>query len=284
MNLPLLSAGPEWQALAKRGWPVKVLLLVVCFLAVLVAGYVFHGRGLIAEIQTAKAQRAELQAQWTSRSAEAELLGAYQGTVRDLEAALQRSRSELFVDDGLAGLLHSLNQRGDGLKFEQVTALDSAARQHYVGLPIDVRASGGYPALQRFLSRLAELDRLVTLETLHITLEEGALQMRVGLQAYRAVQSRVPAELVVQLSTEPRDPFVVSESLVAPLEEAVMVGHLKDQRGPVALVRVGAELHALREGDTFGPERVATVDEEHVELTVPEQIPRLLRLGSVGEG
>lgn len=284
MNLPLLGAGPEWQALAKRGWPFKALLLAGCFLAVLVAGYGLHGRGLIADIQTAEAQGADLQAQWATRSAEAGLLVAHQGTVRDLEAALQRSRGELFVDDGLAGLLHGLSQRGDGLKFEQVTALDSAARPHYIGLPIDVRASGGYPALQRFLSRLAELDRLVTLETLHITLEEGALQMRVGLQAYRAAQSQAPSEMVVQLSAEPRDPFVASESLIAPLEQAVMVGHLKDQRGPVALVRVGAELHALREGDTFGPERVASIDEEHVELTVPDQIPRLLRLGSVVEG
>ena len=29
MNLPLLNAGPEWQALAKRGWPFKALLLAV---------------------------------------------------------------------------------------------------------------------------------------------------------------------------------------------------------------------------------------------------------------
>lgn len=284
MNLPLLNAVPEWQALAKRGWPFKALLLAACFLAVLAAGYGLRGRGLIAEIHTAEVQRDELQSQWQARSTEAELLVAHQGKVRALEAALQRRRSELFVDDGLAGLLQGLSQRSDGLKFEQVTVLDSTARPHYVGLPIEVRASGGYLALQRFLSRLAELDRLMTLETLHITLEEGALQMRLGLQAYRAAQSQAPSEMVLQLSTEPRDPFVVSESGFAPLEQAVMVGHLKDQRGPVALVRVGTSLHALREGDRFGPERVAAIAEGYVELTVAEQIPRLLRLGSIVEG
>ena len=281
MNLPLLSAGPEWQALAKRGRMMRLLLLVGCFLAVPLAGYGLHGRGLISEIALAESRRGELEAEWQIRSKEAESLAVHQMQVRDLEAGLQRTRRALFVDDGLAGLLHDLGQRGAGLKLEQVTVLESAARPHHVGLPIEVKASGGYLALQRFLARLDELERLVTLEALQISAEEGVMQMQIRLQAYRAVQAEAPSELAVHLATEPRDPFVAPGLVAAPLEQVAMVGHLRDQRGPVALVRAGPRLHSLREGDALGPERVAAIDEERVELTVPGGVPRVLHLGAM---
>lgn len=284
MTFPLVSVGPQWLVLAKRGRGTWFLLLAGCFLAVPLVGYGIHGRGLMAEIAFAEARQDELEREWQARAAEAESLTAYRQHVQALAAELEHARRKLFVDDGLAGLLHDLGRQGEGVKLEQVTVLDSSARPHYIGLPIEVRASGGYLALQRFLSGLAGLDRLVTLEALQISADDGALQIQARLQAYRSVQAEANPESVVQWATEPRDPFVASGLLTVPLEQAALVGHLRDKRGLVALVRVGRALYSLREGDALGPERVVAIDDGRVELMVPEGVPRVLYLGAVVEG
>lgn len=285
MTLSLSSAGPEWQALVKCALPLRVLLLLGCLMAVPVAGYGIHVRSLMVGIAAAEARQAELQAQWRARSAEVALLDDQRARMAELEAGLQRTRRERFVDDGLAGLLQSLAVPGSGLAFGRVTVLDSARRDHHVELPVEVSAVGDYGALQRFAAKLADMDRLVTLEEMQLTVTEaGPLHMVLRLQAYRAVLPEAPAERVAQATVEPRDPFADSGRAVLSLTQAAMVGHLRDHRGPAALVRIGGSLRSLREGDMLGAERVAFIDEGIVELRAPGRAPRLLHLGSVVEG
>ena len=294
MSLAWLDAWPVWRGLVRRGWSLQALLLAAGLMLVPMAGYLLHGRGVSAEIAQAEARREQLQVQWHERSVEAQMRELLETEVRQLQTGLDRSRRELFDDDGLASLLQSLARLGEGLSFEQVTVLESRARPHYLELPVQLQVSGDYPALQLFISRFARLGRLVTLQELLLTRPAehatGPLNMQLQLQAYRAVVPEATAQPATTAPLAPRDPFAADEAsdvAAVPSGMAAMVGHLRDRRGQVALIRVGEVLYPLREGDLLGRERVTAIDEERVELVASNgdrPLPRVLRLGAGVDG
>lgn len=283
----------SWSGLVRCRWPLKALVLSGCLLPGPVAGYFFHGRALMADFEQAKARHEQVQRQWQGLAAETEGQDL-QAHVRGLEVELAQRRGELFDDDGLSGLLSSLGRLGAGLSFEQVRVGDARIRPNFLELPVQLRVSGDYQSLQRFLVELAGVDRLVTLQALSLSGPNqslpGPLSMQLQIQAYRAIAQLPLAEAVVPMTSEPRDPFA---AVAAPmtdavlLEQAAMVGYMRDRGGQIAVVQVGADVYPLREGDRLGAQRVVVIDEESVGLIAPEHlggIARVLRLGALIEG
>lgn len=287
MNIAL-----NWSDLVKCRWPIKALLLLACLLPGPIVGYFFHGRALVAEFEQAKARHERVQRQWQSLATETEGQGV-EADLRGLQAELAQRRGELFDDDGLASLLQGLARLGADLSFEQVRVGEPLARSHFLEVPIDLRVSGHYQPLQRFLVELAGLDRLVTLKSLSLGVSSqpvaGPLSMQLQIQAYRALSPAPLEAALVPLSNGARDPFAADDSLAnaVVLDQAAMVGYLRDRAGQVAVIRVGEVVYPLREGDWLGAERVAAVDEKRVELIAPERlggVARVLRLGALVEG
>lgn len=283
----------SWSGLVKCPWPLKGLLLLGCLLLVPTVGYVLHGRVMIAQLQQGRALHEQVQQRWQGLAQGTEVQSVL-AQVRELEGELERRRGELFDDDGLASLLQNLGRLGTGLSFEQVRVDEARAQPNFLEVPIRVRVSGHYQPLQRFLGELAGLDRLVTLRTLSLAAPgqkaSGQLEMELQLQAYRAITSRSMTEVSGLQASAPRDPFAAGGEVEAGpviLDQAVLVGHLHDPDGQVAVVRVGEAVYSLREGDRFGAERVRAVGEARIELVAPERlggIGRVLRLAAVVEG
>lgn len=288
-----MNGSLNWSDFVKRRWPFKALLLLGCLLPGPLVGYVFHGRALIVEFEQAMARHERVQQQWQGLATGAQGQNV-QAEVRGLEAELAKRRGELFDDDGLASLLQGLAGLGVGLDFEQVRVGEAQARPNFLEVPIHIQVSGHYQPLQRFLVALAGLDRLVTLKSLSLDVANqpvaGPLRMQLQLQAYRAASPQPLAEALAPSSVGFRDPFTADGALTVDavvLDQAAMVGYLRDRGGQVAVVRVGEVVYPLREGDRLGAERVVAIDEARVELVAPEHlggIARVLRLGMLIEG
>lgn len=285
MSLALLDAALDWRALLRWPWWAKVMLLGACFL--LVPGLVFglHCREVLGSIAVEEGRYDELQRQWQEGSAQVDSQVVHQAHVARLEADLLRRQGELFYEDGLASLLQSLGQLGAGLSFEQVSVLEPESRQHHVELPIEVQVAGEYRGLKRFLAGLGGLEKLVTLHELHLVAADetasGVLRLGLRLQAYRALQSGAVVVTAVAPPSQAHNPFEPFTSTVAEasLDQARMVGYLRDPKGQAALVRLGAQVHLLREGDRIGSGQVVAIEEGQVELQgVATGIARVLML------
>lgn len=291
MNLSLIDHLVDWRALLSWPWWAKAMMLAAGLLLVPALVFGLHGRGLLDAIAREDERHGDLQQRWLEQSAEMDSRAAHQAHVARLEDDLLRSQRELFDDDGLASLLQGLGVLGAGLSFEQVSVLDAQARQHHVELPLHLQVLGEYPVLKRFIAGLGGLEQLVTLHELQLSAAEedvpGLLRLQLQLQAYRALLPNAGVEAVATVPAASRNPFDASQSWVAEsggpvLDQAAMVGHLRDRRGQVALVRLGRALHLLREGDQLAGARVVVIEEGRVEfLGIADGvagIPRVLML------
>lgn len=291
MSLSLIDDAVDWSALLRWSWLAKLGLLAVCLLVFPVAGHGLWGREWHAEIIRERARHEQSQQQWQAGSGEVGRLAAHETKNRELQNDLERRRRQLFDADGLASLLQGLARSGAGLSFEQVEVLEPEVGAHHVRLPLRVQVLGEYPSLKRFLTELEGLDMLVTLHELQLAaadeLSPGALRLQLQLHAYRALEVQALADQAVPVSARPRNPFEPLDALVTgstgmPLEQARMVGYLRDRKGQAALVRWGDKVHLLREGDPLGSGRVSAIDEERLELLGATDgvagIPRVLAL------
>ncbi|MDR0276691.1 MAG: type 4a pilus biogenesis protein PilO [Paucimonas sp.] len=291
MNLSFIDDAVDWPALLRWSWLAKGALLGACLLLVPALVYGLQGRGRLEALAALDSRHDALQQQWQARSAQVNSLAAHQEQVARLQADLDQGRRALFDDDGLASLLQSLAGLGAGLSFEQVTALAPQLQSNHVELPLQLRVTGEYRPLKRFLAGLGGSGKLVTVHELNLAAASdqapGALRLHLLLQAYRALDMQGALEVAGPAAVPPRNPFesmtvlAVAEGAVA-RDQARLVGHLRDRQGWVALIRVGGAVHALREGDWLGGERVAAIDDGTVELLGATEgaagITRVLRL------
>ena len=275
MILSFIDDVVDWRALLRWSWTAKAALLGMCLLLVPALTYGFHGRAKLDVLAGVQARHDELWQQWQARSTEAESLAAHREQVAHVQADLSQGRRELFDDDGLASLLQSLARLGSGLSFEQVMALEAQVQPNHVELPLQVQVSGEYRRLKQFLAGLGGLGKLVTVHELKLVAADeqlpGVLRLHLRLQAYRAIEAQGAQAPDGSVPITPRNPFEAVEGAVVAggsvaTEQARLVGHLRDREGWVALIRLDATLHALREGDRFGAGRVSVIEEGRVEL------------------
>jgi type IV pilus assembly protein PilO len=84
-------------------------------------------------------------------------------------------------------MLSEINQAGigRGLQFELFKPGQVQIKAHYAELPIDIRLSGGYHALAGFVSDIANLPRIVTIDHMHIVRQKEALAFQAIVHTYR---------------------------------------------------------------------------------------------------
>ncbi|RJX31747.1 MAG: pilus assembly protein PilO [Oxalobacter sp.] len=105
-------------------------------------------------------------------------------------------------------LLSDINQAGvgRGLQFELFKPGQVVVKEYYAELPIQIKVSGGYHDIASFMSDIANLPRIVTLNNLNIVVnKDGKLGLdaiaktfryldQVEIEAQRKAKSKVPAK------------------------------------------------------------------------------------------
>lgn len=148
-------------------WPgaLKVIVCVLVFVVLLVLGYHFHLKDLQVSLERVEATEVALRKEFEDKSFRAANLEAYKEQLAEIEERFSGLLKQLPKDSEVPGLLEDITQMGlnSGLEFESITLKPEVAKQFYVELPINIVVRGSYHDLATFVSSVAGLPRIVTL-------------------------------------------------------------------------------------------------------------------------
>jgi len=153
-------------------WPVslKMLLIFVGAGLILFGGYYYIIKGQIEELQRYERKELDLKKIYLDKKELALNLPAYKAQMEEIKdrfgLLLQQLPNrtevpELLIDITQAGL-------GEGLQFSLFDPGARRVKDFYAVLPIQLRVSGTYHQFAQFVSELAALPRIVTINNLTI--------------------------------------------------------------------------------------------------------------------
>jgi len=192
-----LSAEPrhfDWTDLGNLdnvvSWPaaVRTGLLLVLFAVCLVLGFFLYLTNLRTELLGAARIERRLSAEFEHKAFQAASLKAYRAQVEEMESTFSRLLRQLPSATEVPGLVDDVTAAGEssGLNFDSMALQPELAREFYTELPIDVVVTGSFHDFGRFVSRVASLDRIVTLHDFKITTgKESLLAMTILARTYR---------------------------------------------------------------------------------------------------
>lgn len=160
-----------------QSWPVslKMLLIVVGAGAMLFAGYYYIIKDQIEELERFERKELSLKKTYLDKKELAINLPAYRAQMVEIKEKfgflLQQLPNktevpELLIDITQAGL-------GEGLKFNLFDPGGRRVRDFYAELPIKINVSGSFHQFGMFISEVAALSRIVTVNNLTIKRSKG---------------------------------------------------------------------------------------------------------------
>lgn len=176
LNLDTEKLVAQFQGLQGRHpglWPrlPRGLLLAAVFAATVTAGWALYLGGLIEELDVKRQQEAELKVQYVDKLKQAVNLAALRKQRDQVQAFVGQLEKQLPSKAEMDALLSDINQAGvgRGAQLQLFKPGQVVVKEYYAELPITVRVVGNYHDLGAFASDLANLPRIVTLNSLTIT-------------------------------------------------------------------------------------------------------------------
>jgi type IV pilus assembly protein PilO len=216
----------------------KVQKIVVGVLAIMIVSYVYFGTSLLPiNYPVRKAHIQEMEQEYNKLSAELEKARKVVADMARLEAEYERlhdqwlSAQELLPEEEeMPDLLRQVTTAGNkaGVAFALFEPQATSPREFHVEHPIKIKVRGGYHQMGIFLSRLSNLDRIVNVANLKLTMPAGrksAARSQVSNQerADRQKKERLSSETV-----EAQFTLIAYTLLEGVSHEAVQPQHAKN--------------------------------------------------------
>jgi type IV pilus assembly protein PilO len=171
-------------------WPLlpKAVVLTLIFVLILVLGGLLDWRDQLETLDRAQVQEQKLKESYASKKAKAVNLELYVQQQREIEQSFGALLKQLPNKSEMDALLTDINQAGlgRGLQFELFKpAAQERLADFYAELPISVKVTGNYHDMGAFASDVAQLPRIVTLNDLAITNNQGTLTMDAVAKTFR---------------------------------------------------------------------------------------------------
>ena len=159
-------------------WPVaiKAVVVTVVAIAVLAAGYFLDIQSQQENLDRVTSEETRLKDDFETKQAKAANLDAYKAQMKEMEdsfgAMIRQLPSKTEVED----LLVDISQTGlaSGIEFQLFKPLAEKHIEFYAELPISLKMTGTYHQFGEFVSGIAALPRIVTLENISITKASGS--------------------------------------------------------------------------------------------------------------
>lgn len=183
-------------------WPkaVKVIAIVLLSAAVLGSGVWFDTRPQLEQLEKTRQKEKGLKEQFVTKQAKAANLDAYKAQMEEMRRSFGTMLRQLPSRTEVAELLVDVSQTGlqNGLEFELFKPEGERPADFYAELPIKIKVAGSYHEFGRFVSDVAALPRIVTLEDFTIGAASSkdknskapsdALMMEVTARTYRYLE------------------------------------------------------------------------------------------------
>ncbi|NIC42462.1 type 4a pilus biogenesis protein PilO [Aquabacterium sp. A08] len=187
-------------------WPNLPRYLLLCVVAVLVVVALWYVwlSDLDTRLTAERNRETQLRAEYTQKLGKTvnfEILKAQLEQVRQYVAQLEK---QLPSKAEMDALLSDINQAGLGrsLQFELFRPGQEVVRDYYAELPITVRVTGSYNEVGLFVSDVAHLSRIVTLNNLALSpvqARAGVLTMDATAKTFRYLD---PDEVLAQKNAQ----------------------------------------------------------------------------------
>ena len=190
-------------------WPLagKVVLIVLVAAAVLGAGYYLFTNDQLQELDRVANEEQQLRQEFIEKQRVAANLESFRAQLKQMEADLAVMLRQLPTGTEMPDLLEDISNTGkrNGLDFELFKPEAEQPRDFYAAKPITIKARGSYHQFGAFVSGVAALSRIVTLENATLTGAAGGkgagkgsrtepLTIQATLQTYRYMdEGGVPA-------------------------------------------------------------------------------------------
>lgn len=177
-------------------WPIaiKATLIAILCIAVLAAGYFLDTQDQLQALDNARRQELDLKRDFETKEAKAANLDAYKEQMKEMRASFGAMLRQLPSKTEVDNLLVDISQTGlaSGIHFELFKPLPERFIEFYAEQPIQIVVTGTYNEFGTFVSGVAALPRIVTLQDIDITKQGGQgqkasdeLKMSVLAKTYR---------------------------------------------------------------------------------------------------
>ena len=154
------------------GWPlpVKIAGIAIISIVLLFGGYWFLIADELAEYEQVQAKETGLKETYLNKKGMAIYLPAYKLQMDEMHQAFGTLLRQLPNKTEVPNLLVDITQAGlgRGLNFVLFKPEKEKPKEFYAELPISIRVTGGYHELGQFVSDLAGLPRIVTIDNIDI--------------------------------------------------------------------------------------------------------------------
>lgn len=205
MNLSEINLS-DFDLREAGSWPLagKLVLIVLAAAAVLGGGYYFFTNDQLEELDRVTREEQQLRQDFIEKQRVAANLESFRMQLKQMEADLQVMLRQLPTGTEMPELLENVSDTGkkNGLEFELFKPETEQPRDFYAAKPITIKARGSYHQFGAFVSGVAALPRIVTLENATLTGtapaakggkagkgdNPGQLNIQATLQTYRYME------------------------------------------------------------------------------------------------
>lgn len=181
-------------------WPlaVKVIAWVLVFLLVVVLGFVYNVSDLREQLAQSAQKELDLKKEFEDKASKAANLEALRKQMVEMQTSFGALVSQLPSDTEVPGLLEDITNKGveSGLEIKSIKLQPEQSKEFYVELPISIEVTGSYHDFGTFVSGIAGLPRIVTLQDFKIQsatagatkdkdAPPGVLSMSISAKTYR---------------------------------------------------------------------------------------------------
>jgi len=154
--------------------PVKIIALILIFITALSLGYFLKITKLNAQLERLIAKEKTLRQTYDSKQATAVNLDAYTQQLDDMRKSFGTLLRQLPDKTEIESLLTDISQTGiaAGLEIEFFKPDRLISKEFYSEYPIKLKVSGRYHQFANFISGVAALPRIVTLQDIKIAAEK----------------------------------------------------------------------------------------------------------------
>lgn len=156
--------------------PIKMVTIVLIAAAVLAGGYFMDTQTQMETLASAETKEGELKDTFTQKQHRAINLDLYKAQMTEMEKSFGAMLRQLPGKAEVAELLVDISQTGlaNGLEFQLFKPRDEEKKDYYAELPISIRVAGSYHEFGKFVSDVAALPRIVTMQDISIRASSGA--------------------------------------------------------------------------------------------------------------
>ncbi len=210
MNLDLnnigSTIGDQFRNLSGRHpgmWPIAPRLLcgLGVVVGVLAAGHFLYWDNQFNELENGRGDEVKLKEDFKSKLSQAINLEALKAQKVQIDRYVDQLQKQLPGKAEMDALLSDINQAGvgRGLQFELFKPGQIVVKDYYAEQPIDIRVTGSYHDIGSFVSDMAKLPRIVTLNNMTLTTKDNGLLLEAVAKTFRYLD---PDEVAAQRKAE----------------------------------------------------------------------------------